>query len=133
LKGAKVVHGGGDATIVTSGLSRKVALDVMKELEAHGVSIEIIDLRSLKPLDITTIGDSVVKTGRLVVFDLSWKTCGVGSEIISNISQHYFNALKRPPINIGLPECPVPAGPTLEKAFYPTEEDLVKAILRVVR
>lgn len=133
LKGAEVVHEGEDVTVVASGLSCKIALEALQELSPHGISTEIVDLRSLKPLDIDTIGNSVAKTGRLVVFDLSWETCGVGSEIISQISQHYFIALKQPPVNIALPECPIPASPTLEKAFYPTEEDLVEAILRVVR
>ncbi len=133
LKGAEVVHEGEDVTVVASGLSCKIALEALQKLSSQGISTEIIDLRSLKPLDITTIGNSVTKTGRLVIFDLSWETCGVGSEIISQISQHYFNALKRPPVNIVLPECPIPASPTLEKAFYPTEDDLVEAILRVVR
>jgi pyruvate dehydrogenase E1 component beta subunit len=133
LKGAKIVHEGEDVTVVASGLSCKIALEALQRLSSHGISIEIIDLRSLKPLDITTIGNSVTKTGCLVVFDLSWEACGVGSEIISQISQHYFNSLKRHPVNIALPECPVPASPTLEKAFYPTEENLVEAILRIVR
>jgi acetoin:2,6-dichlorophenolindophenol oxidoreductase subunit beta len=132
LDSAEIICPGKDVTVVTSGLSSRVAVDCRSDLVSQGVSPEIIDLRSLKPLDIGTIGQSVLKTGRLIVFDYSWPTCGLGSEIISRISQEFFHALKKPPVNISLPECPVPASPSLERAFYPGEENLMEAVFRLL-
>jgi pyruvate dehydrogenase E1 component beta subunit len=132
LEGAEIVCPGRDVTVVTSGLSCKVAMDCRDELLAQGISPEILDLRSLKPLDIDTIAQSVMKTGRLLVFDYSWPTCGLGSEIISRISQGFFGCLKKPPVNISFPECPIPASPPLEQAFYPGGRDLVDAVCRLL-
>ena len=133
LEGAEILHEGRDVTIVTSGLSCKIALDTLEAFSVHGLHPEIIDLRSLKPLDLPTIGTSIAKTGRLVVFDFSWETCGVGSEVISQVAQHHFDKLTRAPVNISLPECHVPASPPLEEAFYPTGLDLLQKTLRVAR
>lgn len=132
LEGAEIICPGKDITIVASSLSSKVSLDCRGDLVSQGISPEIIDLRSLKPLDITTIAKSVMKTGRLVVFDYSWPTCGLGSEIISQISQNVFYYLKKPPVNISFPECPIPASPPLESAFYPGEKDLIDAICKLL-
>jgi pyruvate dehydrogenase E1 component beta subunit len=133
LNGAKIVRNGKDVTVVTSGLACKLALDTANDLAADGVAIEVIDLRSLKPIDFDTVGLSVKKTGRMVVFDFGWKTCGVGSEIISQTAQNLHHYLKRPPVNVGFPECPIPSSSVLEKVFYPTAEDLKKAILSIVK
>ena len=98
---------------------------------ACGISPEIIDLRCLKPIDIETIGRSVSRTGRLAVFDFSWETCGVGSEIIAQISRHYFNSLKKRPVNISLPECNIPASPILEETFYPAKKELIQKVQEI--
>jgi len=132
LEGASVVLPGEDITIVTNSLTCKVALDCADELKSEGISPEIIDLRVLKPLDINTIGHSVRKTGRLIVFDFSWSTCGLGSEIISRICQENFDYLNNPPVNISFPECPIPASPILEKAFYPDSQELVRKVRALV-
>lgn len=128
LEGAQVLVPGKDVTIVTSSLSSQVALNCREELVAAGILPEIIDLRCLKPLDIHKIGQSVIKTGRLIVFDYSWPTCGLGSEIISRICQRYFGHLEKAPVNISFPECQVPASSILESAFYPGEKKLVDEV-----
>lgn len=125
---ARIVTEGTDVTVVTSSfmtIEAQVAIEALKE---SGVSVELIDIRSIRPLDTKTIIESVKKTGRLVVADTSWAFCGVSAEILAVVSESAFSALKAPPIRIGLADVPAPVSKPLEDAFYPKASDIARAI-----
>lgn len=132
LSGADILCEGRDLTVVASGLACKVALDAADDLKHEGIFPEIVDLRSLKPLDTDSIGRSIKKTGRLLVFDYSWETCGLTSEIIAQVSKRFFTDLTQAPESLAFPECSIPAGPVLENAFYPGKEQLKTTIRRMI-
>ena len=124
---------GSDVTIVA--LSQMVfeSMQAAAALAAQGIEAEVIDLRTLKPLDMPLILESVTKTGRLVVADTGWKECSIGAEIIAKVTEEAFGALKAPPIRINLPECPTPASPSLEKLYYPGQNEIVAACHRTIK
>ncbi|NLI55453.1 alpha-ketoacid dehydrogenase subunit beta [bacterium] len=125
---AKVVKEGSDVTITT--LSKMVyeALHAANELEKEGISVEVVDLRTLVPLDKGTILDSVKKTGRLLVVDEDYKSYGVSGEIISIISENIGNNLKALPRRIAYPDIPVPYSRPLEKFALPDKDKIIKNI-----
>ncbi len=125
---ANVVYEGKDITIVaTSHMVSEVkkARDILLK---NGVSAEIIDLRTLRPLDSKTIIDSVKKTGRLVVVDGDWGPCGIAGEIVSIAAENCFNELKSPPRRITWPDMPAPTSVALESKFYPSIEDICSVV-----
>jgi pyruvate dehydrogenase E1 component beta subunit len=99
------------------------------ELARHGIEAEIIDLRSIRPLDEATILESVRKTGRLIVTDTSWELCGVASEIAALAAEKAWSHLKAPVRRIALPNCPAPVSLKLEEVFYPKASTIAKAAL----
>ncbi|MFH1847194.1 MAG: alpha-ketoacid dehydrogenase subunit beta [Candidatus Omnitrophota bacterium] len=124
---------GNDVTVVGISYMAFEALKAQAELEKKGISVEIIDPRTLNPLDENLIIESVKKTGRLVIADTGGKICGAGAEISAMVSERAFKYLKAPVIRVALPECPTPASSELEKVFYPGCEDIVKAVRKVFR
>ena len=120
-------RGGHDVTIVATSFMVTLALAAAESLAADGISAEIIDPRTLKPLDEALILNSVEKTGRLVVADGGWRTCGFGSEIAALVAEKAFHHLKAPVARISLPDAPAPASSSLEKAYYPEAADIVSA------
>jgi len=124
---------GSDVTIIA--LSQMVfeSMQAAEALAAEGIDAEVIDLRTLKPLDTPLILESIRKTGRLVVADTGWQTCGIGAEIIANITEEAFGALKAAPVRINLPECPAPASPALEKLYYPGKDDIIAAARKTLK
>jgi len=119
---------GSDVTVVATSYMVHEAMSAAENLEKEGVDVEVVDLRSLKPLDETLIFDSVKKTGRLLIADGGWKTCGVGAEISARVVDNVFNYLKAPIIRVSLPDTPAPASSVLEKAYYPTSEDIISSV-----
>src|SRR6266487_2492767 len=105
------------------------ALHAADELVRHGVQAEIIDLRSVRPLDEETILQSIRKTGHLVVADTSWELCGVASEIAALAAEKAFSDLKAPVLRIALANCPAPVSLKLEQAFYPKASTIARAAL----
>jgi pyruvate dehydrogenase E1 component beta subunit len=126
---ANVVRKGRDITIVGTSLMAYEAMHAADELARHGVEAEVIDLRSIRPLDEETILDSVKKTGRLIVTDTSWELCGVVSEIAALAAEKAWSHLKAPVRRIALPNCPAPVSFQLEQAFYPKASTIAKAAL----
>ena len=124
---ARVIKKGSDITMVTTSFMTIEAMDAEKILKKEGISVELIDLRSIRPLDEKTILKSIKKTGRLIAVDTSWELCGVASEILALASEKAFNHLKSPPKRITLPDCPAPVSHSLEKVFYPSSETIYKA------
>jgi len=94
--------------------------------------VEIIDLRSIKPLDEKLLFNSIKKTGRLVVVDAGWKTCGVAAEISALVASNCFKYLKTPIMRVSLPDTPAPSSSILEKAYYPNHNDIISTVKKAV-
>ena len=123
---------GGDVTVVSTSYMVHEAMKAAESLEKEGINIEVIDLRSLKPLDENLLFESVKKTGRLVIADGGWKTCGVGAEISARIAESsIFKQLKAPIMRVSLPNTPAPSSSVLEKAYYPGSEDIISVVMRI--
>jgi acetoin:2,6-dichlorophenolindophenol oxidoreductase subunit beta len=119
---------GADITVVAISLMVREALKAADNLVKEGIDVECIDLRTAKPIDCDLILASVQKTGRLVVADVGWKTCGLAAEISAIVSEQAFEYLKAPIQRVALPDCPAPASSVLEKAYYKTYTDIEQAI-----
>ena len=116
---------GTDITIIAVSYMVTEAYEAADELARQGIEAEVIDLRTLRPLDEELILDSVKKTGRVVVADPGWKTCGVTAEIAALVADQGFAYLKAPVRRVACPDLPTPAGFTLERAFYVGATDIV--------
>jgi pyruvate dehydrogenase E1 component beta subunit len=123
---------GTDVTLVSTSYLSFEATHAVMELEKEGIDTELIDLRSLKPLDTDLLFTSVRKTGRVVLVDGGWKSFGVTAEMSALISENIFECLKSPIIRVTLPDTPAPASSSLEKAYYPTVENITQAVRRVL-
>lgn len=120
-EGPKCLRTGEDLTIVASGYSTRLAMQVAEQLQQQGVFAEVIDLRVLNPFSPGSIVASVSKTGRLLVLDGSWSPCGMAGEVIASVVEHIAPAaLKKSPVRVTLPFSPAPTSRVLEKAYYPT-------------
>lgn len=129
---ATVVREGTDVTIVAISHMVVEARKAAEALRTEGIEAEVIDLRTLAPLDKGTVLSSVRKTGRLVVADHAWRTCGAAAEIIAIAAEEALDALKAPARRITLPETPTPCAATLEKAYYPGAAEITGAARDVV-
>ncbi|MAS59357.1 MAG: alpha-ketoacid dehydrogenase subunit beta, partial [Gammaproteobacteria bacterium] len=125
---AKVINKGSDITIVSHSYMSIEALKSAKILKKHNVSCEIVDLRSLRPLDVNTIITSVKKTKRLLVVDNGWTKFGVSAEIISSITEKIFSDLKSAPKRIGIEDVPIPSTRALAIHSYPTPSKIINAV-----
>lgn len=130
LDKAKVVQVGSDVSIIAASYMVVEALKAANNLESKGVSVELVDLRSVKPIDVNTILKSVQKTGRVCIVDGGWKTGGLASEILSIISQSPDIILHKPPVALTLPDIPAPASQYLERVYYPDEHTIESCLLR---
>ncbi len=124
---------GKDITIVGISYMAKEAMKAGELLEKEGIEAEIIDPRTIKPLDIDLIARSVQKTGRLLVADAGWLTYGVSAEIAAQISQMCLKDLKVPVQRIALPDTPAPMSKELEKAYYPNASDIVAVVKKMLQ
>lgn len=130
---ANVVRSGNDVTVVTYGLGVKDALDAAARLQEEGVSVEVIDLRSLVPLDMPTVIESVSKTRRAVVSHMATRFAGPGAEISALITEALFSRLLAPVGRVGAKFVPVASSSTLEAAAFPCAADVVEAIRRTMQ
>jgi len=128
---ADVKREGSDATIVARSLMVPIALKAAEELEKQGVSVEVVDPRTIRPLDIETIVNSVKKTNRVVVAEESHAFCGVGAEISAQITEHAFDYLDAPVKRISAADAPMPYAKNLEKLAIPDVERLIAAVREV--
>lgn len=122
---------GSDVTIVALASAVHHSLAAAQELAEAGVSAEVIDVRTVVPLDRRTILRSVAKTGRLVVVDPAPGTCSVASEVAATVAENAFGSLKAPILRLTAPDVPVPFSPDLEKLMYPTVAGIVAAAHQV--
>jgi acetoin:2,6-dichlorophenolindophenol oxidoreductase subunit beta len=118
---------GRDVTIVAISHMVLEAFQAAEELSRMGIEAEVIDPRTLRPLDEELILSSVARTGRMVVADCGWRTCGAASEIMAVIAEKGFSYLKAPVRRVTTPDVPTPAGFTLENGFYPGSAEIIAA------
>ena len=124
----EVKQEGHDVTVVATGLMVHRALSVAKTLSKKGVSVEVVDPRTISPLDEEIILSSVKKSGRLVIVHEAWKLFGIGGEIAALAAEKAFSYLKAPIVRVGAPHIPIPFSLPLEKMFLPDQEKITDAI-----
>lgn len=129
---AKIVLEGDDVTIIASSHMTIEAIRAAQLLKEEGVSVEIVDLRSIKPLDKATILESVSKTGRVLIADDDWKTCGYAAEICSLVVEEAFDKLKEAPKRVTWPDRLCPTSWAIAKDYYPTSHDLAIQALNLL-
>jgi acetoin:2,6-dichlorophenolindophenol oxidoreductase subunit beta len=130
---ADVKRAGTDVTVVAIGALVPRALRVAQELEEDGISVEVVDPRTLVPLDEHTILESVRKTGRLVVCDSAKLTCSAASEIAAMVAQKAWSSLKAAPQRVAWENVPIPFSPVLEERVLVGDADIRAAVLQTVR
>jgi len=123
---------GKDVTIAATSYMVHNALGAAEELAADDIDAEVVDMRSVKPLDKDLLINSIEKTGRLVVADGGWRTCGIAAELASVVFEEAFDYITSPIGRVTLPDIPAPATSTLEKAYYPTAEDIIREVRKVL-
>jgi pyruvate/2-oxoglutarate/acetoin dehydrogenase E1 component len=131
LDRALIRRPGTDATIVTYGASVWKALEAARALEEQGVSAEVVDLRTLRPLDDQTILSSVARTHRLVVVDEGWRSGSISAEIVARVVEAAFDELDHEPVRVCSAEVPIPYAKHLEDAALPSVAGIVEAALEV--
>jgi pyruvate dehydrogenase E1 component beta subunit len=129
---ADIKRSGTDVTLVSFGKIMKVTLAAAQELEKEGISAEVIDLRSVRPIDYATVVESVKKTNRLVIIEEAWPLAAISSEITYHIQKHAFDYLDAPIHRINSLDVPLPYAPTLIDAILPSVERTVKAVKAVL-
>ena len=129
---ADIKREGSDVTIVATLYMIHKALNAAKELEVEGVSVEVVDPRTLAPLDKQTIINSVKKTGRLVIVSEDCKTAGVSAEIAATVAEEAIDYLDAPIKRVAEPDTPIPFSPSLEQYVIPNEKSIIKAVKEVV-
>jgi pyruvate dehydrogenase E1 component beta subunit len=128
---ARVCRSGSDVTIVAYSITVGQALEAAEKLADEGIEAEVIDLRSLRPLDMDTVLASVKKTNRIVVMEQAWPVCSIGSEVCSRVALDAFDYLDAPPTKVSGKDVPMPYAANLEKLALPTVDDLIAAVKAV--
>jgi pyruvate dehydrogenase E1 component beta subunit len=131
LEGARVMREGRDVTLAGLSYMALENLRAAEMLAEVGIDAEVIDLRTLSPIDTGTIVESVKKTGRLVVADTGHIDFGVGAEIAARTTELAFSSLKKAPVRVGLPPVPTPTTPALADLYYPRAVDVARAALKL--
>jgi pyruvate dehydrogenase E1 component beta subunit len=129
---ARVRREGTDVTITAHARMVGFALQAAEQLEAEGISVEVIDLRTLRPLDHETIVESVKKTSRLVSAEEGWGPMGVGAEVVARVIEHAFDYLDAPPLRVHQEDVPLPYAANLEILSLPGVDKIVKAVKAVM-
>ena len=122
---ANVCREGDDLSIVAYSCMVPQAIYCAELLKSYGVSVEVIDLRSLRPIDEETVLKSVTKTGRLVALDVGWSRCGVAAEVIAFVVGQIFDKLKSPPLRCSLKDVPIPSSKALANLVYPSIDEII--------
>jgi pyruvate dehydrogenase E1 component beta subunit len=130
---AHVMRPGRDLTIVTTSWMAVEALQAADILARQGIQAEVIDLRSIQPLDMPTVIESVRKTGRCIMADYDWVFCGFGAEVAAQVSHELFGSLKAPVERLGFQHAPCPTTRPLENLFYPSAEHIVRTAERMLK
>jgi pyruvate dehydrogenase E1 component beta subunit len=128
---ARLRREGQDVTLVAHSRMVKFALEAADELSGRGIEAEVIDLRSLRPLDTDTVIESVKKTNRIVCCEEGWRFFGVGAEIAAAVTEHAFDYLDAPPLRVTQKDVPLPYAANLERLSLPNAQDIIEAALKV--
>ncbi|MFC2007782.1 alpha-ketoacid dehydrogenase subunit beta [Chloroflexota bacterium] len=128
-----IVREGKDITLVATSYMVTEAIKAADSQGENMPDIEIIDPRSIKPLDESLLLESVKKTGRLIIADAGWKTGGIGAELAALVAEKAFRHLKAPIVRVSLPDAPAPASSVLEKAYYPDAGDIILSIKKILQ
>lgn len=129
---AVVAREGNDVTIVAVSYLLQEAIHAADQLAKNGIRAEIIDPRTIKPLDFGLIHISIKKTGHLVVVDSGWKTCGFASEVAALAAERAFSDLKAPVVRVTLPDVPAPASRILEQVYYPRSSNICDEVIKIL-
>jgi pyruvate dehydrogenase E1 component beta subunit len=129
---AKIEREGSDVTIVAFSIMVDVALKAAEKLAAEGISAEVINLRTIRPLDVETIVKSVKKTSRVVSVEEGWPFAGIGAEIAMTVTEHCFDWLDAPPVRVAGLDVPMPYAANLEKLALPQPDWVVDAVKKIV-
>ncbi|HQT40084.1 MAG TPA: pyruvate dehydrogenase complex E1 component subunit beta, partial [Acidocella sp.] len=129
---AKVERVGSDVTIVAFSIMVDVALKAAEILAGQGISAEVINLRTIRPLDVATIVESVKKTNRVVSVEEGWPFAGIGSEICMTVTEHCFDWLDAPPMRVAGLDVPMPYAANLEKLALPQPNWVVDAVKKII-
>jgi pyruvate dehydrogenase E1 component beta subunit len=124
---ARIARPGSDVTLVAWSMGMNYALKAAEELAKDGIDAEVIDLRTLKPMDLDTIIESVKKTGRIVTVEEGWRQSGVGAEIAASVSEFAFDWLDAPVLRVTGKDVPMPYAANLEKLALPSIAEVVEA------
>ncbi len=130
---AAIVRSGRDATVIAYGSTVHHALQVAEELSREGIALEVVDLRTLVPLDEETVLDSVRRTNRVVVASEANRTCGFAAEVAARITERAFKWLDAPVVRVTAADVPTPFAPTLEQEVLPSAQQLKAAVLELLR
>jgi 2-oxoisovalerate dehydrogenase E1 component len=129
---AEVKREGADVTIVAYSRMVLFVLEAAEELAEEGIEAEVVDLRTLKPLDIDTIVNSVKKTNKVVIVHEGYRTCGVGAEVSAQIMEKCFDYLDAPIVRVAGADVPIPMSPVLEEAAIPSMEKIIEAVRQII-
>lgn len=129
---ARIAREGRDLSIVTYGRGVMIAGQAAEQMAQSGVCVEVVDLRTLRPIDVATVLASVRKTGRLLTLDDGWPVCSIGAEICATVAVSAFDALRSPPGRVEAADVPVPYAANLEDLVFPSAADVAAKGLRVV-
>src|SRR5208283_2955116 len=129
---ARIARAGKDVTIVSFGIGMVHSLKAAEELEHEGIDAEVVDLRTIRPMDSEAILQSVKKTGRCVTVEEGWPQSGVGAEIMATIMEGAFDYLDAPVVRICGKDVPMPYAANLEKLALPHPEEIVAAAKAVL-
>ncbi len=130
---ANTVRRGSDITIVSSSYMALEAIRAADLLRKMGISAEVIDLRTISPLDEGAIFRSVKKTGRLMIVDSGWASGGIAGEIIARVATKHMDLLKEMPVRMCLPDMPTPSAPALTKYYYPNIETIMMSVCKMLK
>ncbi len=125
---ARIAREGKDVTIISYSMGMKYATEATEKLVAAGVDVELIDLRTLRPLDMESVINSVKKTGRAVIVEEGWPKCSVGSEVSAQIMEKAFDYLDAPVMRVAGKDVPMPYAENLEKLALPSTEEVIEAV-----
>lgn len=128
----RIARSGDDVTVVAASLMVREAERAAAQLAPLGIDVEVVDVRSIRPLDEEIICRSVARTGRLVVADTSWARYGFAAEVAAVVAENIPGALRHPVCRVTLPDCPAPVSWPLEEAFHPGADQIVNACLRLM-
>lgn len=130
---ADIKKTGSDLSLISYSFKTVLAMNVAQKLEDQGVSVEVVDLRSLRPLDRETIVNSVKKTSRAVIVEDDWRSYGIGAEVAATIQEEAFDYLDAPVLRVATKEVPLPYAKVLEQATMPDEQRVLEAVRRVLQ